>query len=233
MNSEMITLRYRQVRVQKMAKQKSEKWWIFRHSASPLNLIILQKRYCFVQSGGFKKPNIFRPLRSNYGGACAWHCCSWITIKSYHPHFVCLGFTYLYSIYKLMSHNYNVRQNSLVSDENSTSETFELIITLESKLLSRFDKLDKEMLNLKDFIIKDLQVENQRLRNKINNLKKSNPTGKSINSLDWSLPSNWKIKKLFKNDNHAIFFFYLFNVGKKNTQLKVYRRNSFSIKRNR
>ena len=65
-----------------------------------------------------------------------------------------------------MSHNYNVRQNSLVSDENSTSETFELIITLESKLLSRFDKLDKEMLNLKDFIIKDLQVENQRLRNK-------------------------------------------------------------------
>ena len=132
-----------------------------------------------------------------------------------------------------MSHNYNVRQNSLVSDENSTSETFELIITLESKLLSRFDKLDKEMLNLKDFIIKDLQVENQRLRNKINNLKKSNPTGKSINSLDWSLPSNWKIKKLFKNDNHAIFFFYLFNVGKKNTQLKVYRRNSFSIKRNR
>ena len=83
-----------------------------------------------------------------------------------------------------MSHNYNVRQNSLVSDENSTSETFELIITLESKLLSRFDKLDKEMLNLKDFIIKDLQVENQRLRNKINKLKKSNPTGKSINSLD-------------------------------------------------
>ena len=71
-----------------------------------------------------------------------------------------------------MSHNYNVRQNSLVSDENSTSETFELIITLESKLLSRFDKLDKEMLNLKDFIIKDLQVENQRLGNKINNLKK-------------------------------------------------------------
>ena len=83
-----------------------------------------------------------------------------------------------------MSHNCNVRQNSLVSDENSTSETFELIITLESKLLSRFDKLDKEMLNLKDFIIKDLQVENQRLRNKVNNLKKSNPTGKSINSLD-------------------------------------------------
>ena len=77
-----------------------------------------------------------------------------------------------------MSRNYNVRQNSLASDENSTPETFELILTLESKLLSRFDKLDKEMLNLKDFIIKDLQVENQRLRNKINNLTKSNPTGR-------------------------------------------------------
>ena len=77
-----------------------------------------------------------------------------------------------------MSRNYNVRQNSLASDENSTPETFELIITLESKLLSHFDKLDKEMLNLKDFIIKDLQVENQRLRNKINNLTKSNPTGR-------------------------------------------------------
>ena len=39
-------------------------------------------------------------------------------------------------------------------------------------MLLRFDNLDKEMLNLKDVIIKDLQVENQRLRNKINNLEK-------------------------------------------------------------
>ena len=60
----------------------------------------------------------------------------------------------------------------LASNENCNPETFELIINLESKLLLRFDDLDKEMLNLKDVIIKDLQVENQRLRNKINNLEK-------------------------------------------------------------
>ena len=60
----------------------------------------------------------------------------------------------------------------LASSENCNPETFELIINLESKLLLRFDDLDKEMLNLKDVIIKDLQVENQRLRNKINNLEK-------------------------------------------------------------
>ena len=36
----------------------------------------------------------------------------------------------------------------------------------------RFDNLDKEMLNLKNVIIKNLQVVNQRLRNKINNLQK-------------------------------------------------------------
>ena len=34
------------------------------------------------------------------------------------------------------------------------------------------------MLNLKDVTIKDLQVENQRLRNKIYNLEKSNLTGR-------------------------------------------------------
>ena len=60
----------------------------------------------------------------------------------------------------------------LASNENCNPETFELIINLESKLLLRFDDLDKEMLNLKDVIIKDLQVENQRLRSKINNLEK-------------------------------------------------------------
>ena len=72
----------------------------------------------------------------------------------------------------MTSHNYNIRQNLLASNEDCNPETFELIINLESKLLLRFDDLDKEMLNLKDVIIKDLQVENQRLRNKINNLEK-------------------------------------------------------------
>ena len=37
---------------------------------------------------------------------------------------------------------------------------------------------------------------------------------------------------IFRFQNLFIYFiFYLFNIGNKNTQLKVYRRNSFSIKR--
>ena len=72
----------------------------------------------------------------------------------------------------MTSHACNTRHNSLVSNENSTPETSELIINLKIKLLSRFDNLDKEMLNWKDAIIKDLQVENQRLSNEIINLKK-------------------------------------------------------------
>ena len=72
----------------------------------------------------------------------------------------------------MTSHNYNTRQNSLASNENSNPETSELIINLESKLLLRFDNSDKETLNLKDVIIKDLKVENQRLRNRIINLEK-------------------------------------------------------------
>ena len=72
----------------------------------------------------------------------------------------------------MTSHNYNTRQNSLPSNGNSNPETSELIINLESKLLLRFDNLDKEMLNLKDVIIKDVQVENQRLRSRIINLEK-------------------------------------------------------------
>ena len=68
MNSEMITPRYRQVKVRKMTRRRSEKRY-FRHSGSPLNLIILQKRYCFQQSRGFKKPKNFRFLCPNHGGA--------------------------------------------------------------------------------------------------------------------------------------------------------------------
>ena len=72
----------------------------------------------------------------------------------------------------MTSHVYSTRHNSLVSDENSTPGTSELIMNLDSKLLLRFDNSDKEILNLKDVIIKDIQVENQRVRNKINNLEK-------------------------------------------------------------
>ena len=74
-----------------------------------------------------------------------------------------------------MTHNYNTRHNPLVAnyDENNVSDpqTSDLVINLEKKILSRFGGLDKELLNLKDVIIKDLQVENQRLRMKVNNLE--------------------------------------------------------------
>ena len=74
-----------------------------------------------------------------------------------------------------MTHNYNTRHNPLVTnnEENNVSDpqTFNLIINLEKKILSRFDGLIKELLNLKDVIIKDLQLENQRLRMKVKNLE--------------------------------------------------------------
>ena len=50
-------------------------------------------------------------------------------------------------------------------------QTSNLIINLEKKIFSRFDGLNKEVLNLKDVIIKDLQLENQRLRMKVKNLE--------------------------------------------------------------
>ena len=90
----------------------------------------------------------------------------------------------------------NTRLNSLTSNEESTltegstsndaivdapsqtnattsqfSETATLIINLEKKMTSRFDGLDIELLNLKDVIIKNLQVENERLRKKVNVLE--------------------------------------------------------------
>lgn len=45
------------------------------------------------------------------------------------------------------------------------------MLNLESNSLSRFDNLDKKMLNLKVVVIKDLQFKNQRLRNEIINLE--------------------------------------------------------------
>ena len=74
-------------------------------------------------------------------------------------------------------HNYNTRQNSVAVNDNgpTTPETpnfSELIMSLESKLLTRFDGVDKELLNLKYIIIKDLQIENQRLRDKVIYLEK-------------------------------------------------------------
>ena len=59
------------------------------------------------------------------------------------------------------------------NEENNVSDpqASDLIIKLEKRILSRFDGLDKELLNLKDVITKDLQVENQRLRMKVNNIE--------------------------------------------------------------
>ena len=96
----------------------------------------------------------------------------------------------------MSSHNYNTRLNSPTSIEESIpaevrtsndtivdtpsqtnanitqfSETATSIINLEKKMTSRFDGLDNELLNLKDLIIKNLQVENQRLRKKVNVLE--------------------------------------------------------------
>ena len=63
-----------------------------------------------------------------------------------------------------MIHNYNTRHNPLVAnnEENKASDpqTSDLIINLERKILSHFDGLNKELLNLKDVIKKDLQAEN-------------------------------------------------------------------------
>ena len=96
----------------------------------------------------------------------------------------------------MSSHNYNTRPNSLTSNEESTltkrsasndaivdppsqtnatisqfSKTVILIINLGKKMTSWFDGLDIELLNLKDVIIKNLQVENERLRKKVNVLE--------------------------------------------------------------
>ena len=81
------------------------------------------------------------------------------------------------------AHNYNTRQNSVSVNRNvpSTPENLstpenssfsELIMNLEKMMLMRFDGVDKELLILKDVVIKNLQIENQRLRSKVDNLER-------------------------------------------------------------
>ena len=53
----------------------------------------------------------------------------------------------------------------------SDPQMSDLMIKLEKKILSCFDGFDKEVLHLKDVIIKDLQVENQHSHIKVNNLE--------------------------------------------------------------
>ena len=75
-----------------------------------------------------------------------------------------------------MVHTYNTRSKNLNNEENESDQapnTSELIINLEKKLISRFDGEDKEILNLKDVIIKNLHIENQRLQTRVNDLENS------------------------------------------------------------
>ena len=67
--------------------------------------------------------------------------------------------------------NQTPQQSNISTDQCSNDET-SLIAHLESKLLSRFDNLSAEFLNLKGVISKNLQIENERLRNRVSYLNK-------------------------------------------------------------
>ena len=64
-------------------------------------------------------------------------------------------------------------QQSNVSTDQSSNDEAALIARLESKLLSRFDNLSTEFRNLKDVIIKNLKIENERLKNSFLSQQKS------------------------------------------------------------
>ena len=75
-----------------------------------------------------------------------------------------------------MSHPYQTRSQTFDGSSDTSGTTFsfatsENITNLETKLLSRFDELTKELLNVKDVIIKNLQAENERLRGKVCSLE--------------------------------------------------------------
>ena len=63
-------------------------------------------------------------------------------------------------------------QQAKVSTDQSCNDETSLISLLESKLLSSFDSLSTEFRNLKDIIIKRLQIENERLRKRVSYLSK-------------------------------------------------------------
>ena len=76
----------------------------------------------------------------------------------------------------LTSHPYKTRSQTFdgSSDTSGTTTsvaTSENITNLETKLLLRFEELSKEILSAKDVIIKNLQAENERLREKVSNLE--------------------------------------------------------------
>ena len=83
----------------------------------------------------------------------------------------------------MSNHGYHTRNNtppteqqtppqSNVSTDKSSNNESSQIGQLEAKLLSRFDNLSTEFLNLKDILIKNLQIENERLRNQVSDLNK-------------------------------------------------------------
>ena len=76
----------------------------------------------------------------------------------------------------LTSHPYKTRSQTFngSSDTSGTTTsvaTSENITNLETKLLSRFDELTKELLSVKDMITKHMQASNERLREKVRNLE--------------------------------------------------------------
>ena len=78
------------------------------------------------------------------------------------------------------THNYYTRISneatncikSTPKDSNSTPVILDPIYSLETKLLARFDKVQNDLLNVKDIIIKYLKEENKRLRRRISCLDK-------------------------------------------------------------
>ena len=83
----------------------------------------------------------------------------------------------------MSNHGYHTRNNtpsteqqtppqSNVSTDKSSNNESSQIGCLEAKPLSGFDNLSTEFLNLKDIIIKNLQIENERLKNQVSCLNK-------------------------------------------------------------
>ena len=74
------------------------------------------------------------------------------------------------------SHPYQTRSQTFdeSSDTSGTTvsvATSENITNLETKLLSQFDELTKELLNVNNVIIKNLQAEDEHLREKVCSLE--------------------------------------------------------------
>ena len=73
----------------------------------------------------------------------------------------------------MSNHGYQTKNNTRLTENQTPQQAkVSLISLLESKLLSSFDSLSTEFRNLKDIIIKRLQIENERLRKRVSYLSK-------------------------------------------------------------